>query len=283
MVWFSQRKGLKEIRTDIQIDTIDLELRNRLWNIFHPFYLSKIDYYQYLTEIQSFIIEFWDKYLKKPTTSAPSSSLDIRISLQKFFFECKWYELYDLLELIVVYYPDEKLNQSFKERCNIVLESELSAYRFVNNQITQITSEGEISEIEEALVTPLKAVNTHLEHALRLLSDRKSPDYRNSIKESISAVEAICRIISNDKEATLGKALDLIERKIGLHGALKRAFDSLYGYTSSAEGIRHALLDDRTSLGFEDAKFMLVSCSAFVNYLISKVSKAGIEITKSDK
>jgi len=60
--------------------------------------------------------------------------------------------------------------------------------------------------------------------------------------------------------------------------SLKRAFDSLYGYTSSAEGIRHALLDDKSTLSFEDAKFMLVSCSAFVNYLISKTEKAGIKL-----
>ncbi len=68
-----------------------------------------------------------------------------------------------------------------------------------------------------------------------------------------------------------------IETKISLHPALKDAFSSLYGYTSDAEGIRHALLDE-PNLSFEDAKFMLVSCSAFINYLISKAPKAGIKI-----
>jgi len=60
---------------------------------------------------------------------------------------------------------------------------------------------------------------------------------------------------------------------------LKKGFSNLYGYTSSAEGIRHALLEE-AKLNFEDAKFMLVSCSAFVNYLIAKTSKAGIKIGK---
>jgi len=40
----------------------------------------------------------------------------------------------------------------------------------------------------------------------------------------------------------------------------------MYGYTSDADGIRHKLLDEAT-IDFEDAKFMLVSCSAFVNLL----------------
>jgi len=159
--------------------------------------------------------------------------------------------------------------------CNVVLESELSAYRFVGGLITQVTSEEEISEMEEALETPFKTVNAHIETALKLMSDKKTPDYRNSIKESISAVEAICRLVTKNKNATLGNALDIIEKKgkISLHGALKRAFDSLYGYTSSAEGIRHAFSDEKVNVSFEDAKFMLVSCSAFVNYIVSKASK----------
>jgi hypothetical protein len=124
-----------------------------------------------------------------------------------------------------------------------------------------------------------KPVATHLKRALELLSDRKSPDYRNSTKESISAVEAICGLITGNPKAELGQALKEIERgnKVKLHGALSGAFSKLYGYTSDAGGIRHALLDE-PNLYFEDAKFMLVSCSAFINYLVAKSSKAGIEL-----
>ncbi len=51
-----------------------------------------------------------------------------------------------------------------------------------------------------------------------------------------------------------------------MHPALEAAFTKLYDYTSDAKGIRHALLDeDRVT--FEEAKFMLVACSAFVNYV----------------
>lgn len=142
-----------------------------------------------------------------------------------------------------------------------------------------MTSEEEIAEIEDALEATkgLEGVHTHLQTALSMLSDRKSPDYRNSIKESISAVEGICKLIAQDEKATLGSALDKIETRVELHGALKGAFEKLYGYTSDAEGIRHALLKE-PNLESEDAKFMLVACSAFVNYLIAKVSRAGMKL-----
>jgi hypothetical protein len=230
--------------------------------------------------MKNVMVEFWDNYLKLPIHIAPSALSDIWKEMQEYFFKCEWDEIYDLLEFMVAYYPEKEVNEHFMDACNEVLESELSAYRFVGEQITQITSKEEISEIEEALETPFRNVNTHIEKALKLMSDRKSPDYRNSIKESISAVEALCRIIASDRNATLGQALKKIEDKMPLHGALKNAFSNLYGYTSSAEGIRHALLDEKVGLSFEDAKFMLVSCSAFINYLISKASKAGIKIAK---
>ena len=121
----------------------------------------------------------------------------------------------------------------------------------------------------------LKPVTAHIRNALNLLSNKTCPDYRNSVKESISAVEAACQLITNDKGTTLGKALNKIENNIGsFHPALKQAFEKLYGYTSDADGIRHALLEE-SKLGFEDAKFMLVACSGFTNFLVSKSIKAG--------
>src|SRR2546421_5002675 len=94
----------------------------------------------------------------------------------------------------------------------------------------------------------------HLDRALELLSDRVAPDFRNFIKESISAVEALSRLLTGDPKATLGKALESLEKslKIELHHNLKDAFKNLYWYTSDAEGIRHGMLGE-SGLDVEDA------------------------------
>ena len=113
------------------------------------------------------------------------------------------------------------------------------------------------------------------------MSDKKSPDYRNSIKESISSVESVCKLITGNSDTTMGKALEEIEKqgKINLHPDMKEAFKKLYNYTSDASGIRHSLMDSKTGSDFADAKFMLVSCSAIVNYLILKANQVGIKLT----
>lgn len=282
---FSQRKGLKLVKSVIQVDSMDSELRNSLWNALTIFYWDQVkDEWLYHSEnekIDTLFKRLWHNYFKRPLDTLGDYWPETYKETREYFFNYNWYEVYDFIEFIASNYPDEynKVTPKFMDFCNSVLERELSAYRFVGGKITQITSKEEVSEMEEALEIskPFKAVNTHLKRALDLLSDRKSPDYRNSIKETISSVEAICNLITKEKKASLGQTLKKIENKVSLHPALKNAFSSLYGYTSDAEGIRHALLDE-PNLSFEDAKFMLVSCSAFINYLINKISKAGIKI-----
>jgi hypothetical protein len=146
---------------------------------------------------------------------------------------------------------------------NLILEKHNAAYRLVGDEIVEITDQNEITAIEEGLAHPETPVRTHLETALQMLSDREAPDYRNSIKESISAVESACRLVSGAKAATLGDALKKIKH---LHPALSGAFNKLYGYTCDTSGIRHSLIDD-PNIAYADAKFMLVACSAFVSYL----------------
>jgi hypothetical protein len=59
--------------------------------------------------------------------------------------------------------------------------------------------------------SPLQTINLHLETALNHISNRDNPDYRNSIKESISAIESLCVQIVGKKKDTLGKALNYIK------------------------------------------------------------------------
>ena len=62
-----------------------------------------------------------------------------------------------------------------------------------------------------------------------------------------------------------------------MHSALKDAYVKMYGYASDSGGIRHALKDVEPSS--EDARFMLVASSAFINYLIVKAQKTGLPLS----
>lgn len=282
---FSERKGYKPIRDVVQKESIDDDLRNGLWNAMHFCIFKEKDNSHYL-DTDKFLFalfrSYWHDYFKSPLDQLPKHTLDAYDETRAYFFKCAWYEVYDFIEFTAKKVA-ERIAHEFTNFCNHVLKRDQSAYRFVENQIVEITAEEEIASIEDALnsSSPFPGVQAHLKSSIQLLSDRKSPDYRNSMKEAISAVESICQELTGDSNATLGGAIKVIEDKKGIHPALKKALSKLYGYTSDADGIRHAMLEE-TNLTYTDAKFMLVSCTAFINYLIGKISELGINIGETN-
>lgn len=279
---FSKRMGFKKPKVEIQLTSMDESLKNGIYNLLDTYIFS--DYlrlYQYtqgrITHI--FFTEFFTNFLNRRRDHLKSYN-DPPTFIKEYFDRCTFYEIYDFLEFFVLYDSIFDVD-NFIERCNKLFEKEFCGYRFVHKKLVPILNTQEISSIEQAINNSARlnliGVNAHLDKALAMLSDKKNPDYRNSIKESISAIESICRIITQDKKAELGKALKALKDKIDLHSALESAFSKLYGYTSDSDGIRHALSTD-SKLDKEDAVYMLVSCSAFINYLIAKCQKAEIAL-----
>ena len=272
---FSKRKGLSVVRDSVQKDEMDDALRHGLWNALHVCIWEQIKYNHYNQSFNSSNVYglfqlYWHNLFKWPLDNLPGYLDDAHRRIREHFFKCEWYEAYDFIEFTAQNCPEE-LTKEFIDFCNHILEKELSAYRFVGSQLTDITSVEELESIESAIdsTTKYSGARKHIQTALALLSDRKSPDFRNSAKESISAVESLCVAVSGDSKATLGAALNSIENKHKLHPAFKKALSSLYGYTSDGNGIRHAILEEST-VSYSDAKFMLVACSAFVNYVLGK-------------
>lgn len=135
--------------------------------------------------------------------------------------------------------------------------------------MVKITSNEDLAEIKSSMGQAQSGgVSQHIQRAAQLYSQRPEPDYRNSIKESISAVEAAVCFVMGKKSYGVGKPLRALADDFGLHPALRDGFEKLYSYTSDESGVRHALLE-QSSIRQEDARYMLVSCSAFSNYLLA--------------
>lgn len=273
---FSERHGFKEPRKIIQKESMDAALINGLWNCllteqlyFQEFYLFKEP------RLKSLAVSLWSNYFKNTLDSIPEKCDVLIDSLKKYFYSSPWYEKYDFIEFIIKNEETEYKKRDLTQECNKILEREMSAFRIIENQIVSITEEQEIISIESALNDKSidSSTKEHLINALEKLSDRVNPDYRNSIKESISAVEGICNIlVPGDSSKTLGKCINQLKNEKDIHPSLLEGLSKIYGYTSDFGGIRHASTDGK-KVDFDDAKLMLVLCSAFVNYLIGKLGK----------
>jgi len=283
MARFSERIGKVSPRSAIQIEAMDVPLRNAIWNAVDVLVFGGLsgwinDEWQW-----RLCQAIWIEFFRLPVDEIDAYWSRTKQKIRVWFFSAQWYEVYDFVEFLGEFYtaqlPDPWVDR-FMFAITAALEREMSGYRFVAGELAPMTNEQEIAAIESALAntSQLAAVESHLQSALSKLSHRTNPDFRNSIKESISAVEALCRVITGDDRATLGQALKrLTDRGLKFHPALEKAWGSLYGYTNDEDGIRHAMLDEST-LTLADAKYFLVSCSAFITYLIELARNAGLPL-----
>ena len=270
---FSERMGIVPVSDVIQTEGMTDALRNSLWNCLDNNIFSQPRFLYNgvnMGYIGAFSRELWANFFKLTVDSRPNHPDIILDQIRQHFFEADWFRVYDLIEYIVRTHSSERLSRDI----NQILERELSGFRLIDNQFVPVADDTEREAIEEALAPgPFAGVQAHFHQALQHLANREQPDYRNSIKESISAVESMACELTGNPNATLGDALQTLEREGQLHGALRRGFSAIYGYTSDADGIRHAMLEE-ANLDLADAKYFLVTCAAFVNYLKSKHATA---------
>ena len=275
MSLFSQRKGIQPAKSAIQRESVDESLRNKLWTALK---LVVWDHYDSggRREVHGICQLLWHEYFKEPIDTLPQFLPDYSDSgyrrLRTYFFSCEWWQVYDFIEFVLKQCPDQWADK-FREFVNVQLEAENAAYRIVGNEIADISDEHEIGAIDDALTGPFYAARQHLTRALELLSDKNSPDYRNSVKESVSAVESAAQEISGKTGATLGDCIKAIEKNGNIHPALKSGLLKLYGYSSDSGGIRHAISEGDAPPTYGEAKFMLVACAGFVNLLATKKSR----------
>lgn len=262
---FSERLGYTELK-EMQVEELDKETRTRLHNI-----LKRRIYFS--TGGTKLYMLIADEFFKIPTGMR---SEDYNNEIIDLFANKEWFRVLDFIEWYSEYADRVQSGQfkmSFEREINQVLKKEVVGYRLINRMIIPITNTEEIESINASINSRFNVVNEHMKKALNFYGDRTNPDYENSIKESISAVEAMVKIITGDDGLSLGDAIKKLENNgVQIHGAMKKGFIQLYGYTSDSNGIRHAGIDFKKAPQ-EDAKFMLISCSAFVNYLIEKYSK----------
>ncbi|MFL0459214.1 AbiJ-NTD4 domain-containing protein [Kytococcus sedentarius] len=285
MTSFSERIGAKPPRTAFQADSLDEETRVALWN-------SILRMRQVLKEIplsldghtsfEEHVVEvLWMRQLHLPLDEL-SSTHHGWSRLRSDFLEGEWFAPLDTIDRIIrtMHRADNadltKLLSYFSEHVNRELERHLVGYRIIGDSLSPISTEQEAQAVEEALTlgSITKGAHAHLESSLTHLSDRENPDYANSAKEAILAVESVVRSLTGS--LTLGEGLKSLEnRGLKIHPALKHAWQRMYGWSSDENGIRHGNIDP-ADIDQPLARYILVACSAFVSYLTAEAAKVDL-------
>ena len=91
----------------------------------------------------------------------------------------------------------------------MIFKKEFVAYRLVDQNIISMTDSIEIKDIEDSIKNPYEEVQRHVSKTLDKLSD-----YKNSIEESISSVESMVKLLTQNEKGTLGQGLKYLEDRI---------------------------------------------------------------------
>jgi hypothetical protein len=276
---FSKRFGFAPTMK-VQDKSMDKNLRVALWNCVHAAFwehttrdtLGNIVPVQ---NLQNVLSKLWVDFLRWPIASLPYTWSDQYGMLSKYYSTAEWYAVYDFVEFMAPF--ADKFHSDgtrlFSESCNRVLEEELSAYRFIGTTLSPMTSPIEIEEIVIAQTTPYREINEQIHRASEAFSKRPNGDYRTCVKESLGAMETAARIALNDSKGTLHTLLPVLQKRLGLHAALVDGLDKIYGWSGDQHRHGQKGADDFSEV---DAHYWLVSCSAFINYLLRLSQKARV-------
>lgn len=279
---FSERLGFVTIDDVIQLNTMNSQLKNDIFNFCMDILFNRnheatgllTDSYNGTNyEIVRII---WTEFFHFSIGTLIFSGDRPQNYLGKYYSVLRFYEIYDFFEYIIQTWtdsPDDILN------ANRLLSKNHSGYRFINRFLTPINSDTDIKNIKSGLES--KIDGGHLQKAINELGKRSGPNFDTVMLESINAVEVAARTVCIDlfdgrPSDILSKSIQILKRNnfIEIHPAYLEAISKLYAYTSD-NGIRHGKDPQQLKHVSDQAEtiFMLEICSAFISMLKTKLSE----------
>lgn len=277
---FSDKNNIKPINKEILLIEFPKDTRKVLFNSLKVI----IQYAQFNRRIdpdniaQFFIEDIFNDIFRSERLYSVMSDVETTI-LQDPYYDvlsltekvCQaFYETYNEYQNRIGYSTDYF---STFDYMNEIFENEFIGYRFINEVLIQISNKDEQVSVENASSSSYSKINEHIIKASALLSETGVKDYKNSIKESITGLETLVNLCLEANGETLGKGIEKYFQNVEIHKDLKDSIKSLYKYASDEEGVRHGNNKESKNVNFDEAKFVLVTCSAIINYILGLESQ----------
>jgi hypothetical protein len=273
---FEQAEGLDPLPSQLKRTEVSAELRAVLWNYIHGELNStaRRETFLYLGKPWKDVLRSVHVYREhRPADEFSNRLKDAIETVKRVFTMGDYAKIYGWLQFVL----EQKPTQEFAKRIDNILRYCRAPYRVIDAEvICPVGSDTEAETITTAFVD-LKGVGLtgSREHLKSAVTELTAGNFADSVRESIHAVESAVRVL--EPSGDFSKALSKLEQKTNIHGALKKGFVALYGFSSDEQGIRHPLLDKAAPAVDEaDAMFMIGACSAFLSYLINKSRAADL-------
>ena len=274
---FSQRHGYEPMPEKLDLENLPKRARTLLWDVVYLYTLRRMDQngnWKYRRQWEAIFEELSTGHYQ--LTLEEADTLDIVDAIhrcKRSIYDEPFNSVLDLVERIMRH---RSCPAVFCDDMASAFSKAQLPYTVVLGEhptIVPAFSEEEGKAISAGLgyteMAGLSGAHAHLKKAVEQI---RRGEFRDSVRESICAVESACQSLTQKDLTTAVRAL---ERDGMVHPALGSAIRKLYGYASNEDGVRHALKEsDQTNVRREEAAFMLSSCAAFCSYLVQKTRPA---------
>lgn len=203
--------------------------------------------------------------------------------LRNLVMNIPWYRFYDTVEAVaerIIDIDDEdnfsqsRKNESFsfsayRQRVNELFSEYNVDWKMNESGQLELPLppflEEKVKSTEERLADQFAPARMHFRKA-RAFALGSHRDAENSIKESISAIESICKTFYPDA-STLGDALKMMKKDRSVSRLLIDVVEKFYAYANAEPAVRHGSNKDSGVLEY-DAELALHFAAAFIRTLI---------------
>lgn len=189
---------------------------------------------------------------------------EARLYFEQKFQTLSWQKRFDFCEIIylkLAYAPDDEFFYHRQEMpftlsdAQAYIEKEIQqlfideffAYEFIKGSVTRKGRRHTVKTTDQAQYVMsdnrLQNARIHYSKALSFFSNRKQPDYANTVKEAVCAVESAGKdLFPQAKASTLGDLINWLKNKnnnIAIPPALINTLSSIYALRNSGKEVAH--------------------------------------------
>lgn len=186
----------------------------------------------------------------------------------------EWFRFYDMCEFLIAHGSQGREIAAAIQR---QLDTHNIGCQLVDGKFIPALSREEAGEVGRSLTVPFPEARTHMEKAVSHFRNRERPDYANTVKEAISAVESLVKEWTG-KEIRSGLhqlARDEILRRdpqasgegSGKRDSLVAALENVWRFATKS---RHGLKSGESEPDSAEAGLILAVCASFVNYMTAR-------------
>jgi len=264
---FSKRYGLRPTPEGLMYEDVSEQARVGLYHVVRQFFKKYYDLYKALCIALRIPL---DRGIAKSHLSWDYLASE---AIEKLIMNCQWWQFYDICEVLRQGLEHEPEKDSFSEEINNLFREEHLGFELTDGRVEKIGSgfiDARVREVRYLLKEPeFTGADKHFEKAIKALNARPTPDVENCVKDAVSAIESIGRIIVNDEKALLSDIIKDMAKNKTIPKPLDEAIQKIYAYRGDQPGVAHGLVGT-SKVTVDEAEFVLAVSAAIIIYLVKK-------------